>query len=71
VLESAGHDIDEHLEIERLGDNASERGSLAPRAFTELGLCEISRVVSEHDHWGSSIALTQPGCRTPGLAVPC
>jgi hypothetical protein len=71
LLDSAGHDIYERLKIKRLGDNARERGSPAPRAFTELGLSQISRVAGEHDHWGSSIALIQPGCRTPGLAVPC
>jgi hypothetical protein len=57
--------------VERLGDNARECGSLAARAFTELGLSQISRVAGEHDHRGSSIPLIQPGCRTPGLAVPC
>jgi hypothetical protein len=56
LLDSAGHDIYERLKIKRLGDNARERGSPAPRAFTELGLSEISRVASEQDHRGSSIA---------------
>jgi hypothetical protein len=36
----AGHDIYEHLEIERLGHNARERSSLAARAFAELGLSQ-------------------------------
>jgi hypothetical protein len=69
--DSAGYDIDEYLKIERLGDNARERGSSTTRALTELGLSQVLGVGREHDHRGASIALIQPGCRTPGLAVLC
>jgi hypothetical protein len=58
LLDSAGHDIDEYLKIERLGDNARERGSSATRALTEPGLSQVLGVGREHDHWGASIALT-------------
>jgi hypothetical protein len=39
--DSAGYDINEYLKIERLGDNARERGSSTTRALTELGLSQV------------------------------